>query len=223
MNGKRIYSNFENASAILNGMEDCVDEFVESFVGVHQQPIDNHYMYDWLLRSLVDVIKINHSILYVACGTAGYSRLFKNIKRFVGIDFSQKMITAAKKINANKNIDFDFQCTTFEKFESKELFDLIYLGPYGHYVPFTRGILEKAKKLIKEDGLIFCTCTDPEFKGIYQRFKEFIKCLLINKTFEYDPVKKLENMLKNTKLEVYIKLRMKTGIGYSYCYVVKKN
>ena len=218
---KREFNKFENANAILNGMEDCVDEFVQGFINLHKQPIDNHYMYDWLLRSLVDVVKINHSILWVACGTAGYSRLFKNINRFVGIDFSAKMIDAAKTINTNKNIDFVFHCVTLEKFSTEELFDVIYLGPYGNNVPYTYEALKKAKKLLNDDGMIFCAFPDPEFKGFYSRFKEFIKNLIIHKNLDYDPVKKLEKMLKKSKLEVYIKLRMKTDIGHSYCYVVK--
>lgn len=223
MQQKKVFNKFENANAILNGMHDCVDEFVESFVEIHKLPIDNHYKYEWLLRSLIDIIKINHSVLYVACGTAGYSRLFKNIRRFVGVDFSKKMIDAAKKINTNKDIDFDFKCTTFEKLESTELFDVIYLGPYGHNVPYTLEVLDKAKKMIKEDGMIFCTCADPEFKGLYSRIKEFIKCFLFNKTFNYDIIKMLEKMFMITKLHVYIKLRMKTDLGYSFCYIVKKN
>lgn len=222
MEKKKEFSNFENANAILNGMEDCVDGFVESFVELHQQPMDSHYMYEWLLRSLIDVIKINHSVLYVACGTAGYTRLFKNIKRFVGVDFSKKMINAARKTNANKNIDFEFHCATFEVFETKELFDLVYLGPYGNNVPYTLEVFDKAKKLLREDGMIFCAGPVPELDGFFCRMKEFLKRLIINKTFDYDPVKKLEKMLKKSKLKIYVNLRMKTDIGYSYCYVVKK-
>lgn len=222
MEKQKEFSNLENANAILNGMEDCIDDFVESFVELHQKPIDNHYMYEWLFRSLIDVIKINHSVLYVACGTAGYTRLFKNIKRFVGIDFSKKMIAAARKLSENKNIDFDFQCTTFEAFDTQELFDLVYLGPYGNNVPYTLEVFEKAKKMIKEDGMIVCAGPVPELKGFYCRAKEFLKQFFIYKTFDYDPIKKLEKMLKKSKLEIYVKLSMKTDIGYSYCYITQK-
>jgi len=222
MNQPKIFSNLENANAILNGMEDCSDEFVEEFVKLHKLPIDNDYMYDWLLRSIVDVVKVNHSVLYVACGTGGYTRLFKNVKRFVGIDFSKKMVKAATLLNKNPNIDFEFNCTTFESFVTDELFDLIYLGPYGHNVPYTYSVLEKAKQHLKNDGMIFCTISDPGFEGYWQKFKECIKQLIYNQTFAYDPVQNLENMLQKSKLEVYLKLRIKTSLGHAYCFIVKK-
>lgn len=215
------FSKFENANAILNGMDDCSEEFVQHFVSYHQKPIDNEYMYDWLIRSIMDTVKTNHSVLYVACGTAGYRRVFNNIKRFVGVDFSNKMITAAKAIDSKPEISFDFQCSTFEKFQTDELFDVIYLGPYGNNVPFTYECLEKAKSMLKEDGMIFCTCPDPDFKGNISKYKHFFKNLIFKKNFDWHPVRKLEKMLKKTNLETHIKLRMKTCLGHCFLYVVK--
>ena len=215
------FSKFENANAILNGMEDCSDEFVASFVELHKQPVDNEYMYEWLLRSILDTVKTNHSVLYVACGTSGYRRLFKNIRRFVGIDFSKKMIEACKKNDTCPSIDFEFNCTTFEDYVPKEKFDVIYLGPYGNNVPFTNEILDKAKSMLANDGMLFCTTTDPMIYGIKAHIKEFIKNLLMNKTFNYHPVNRIEKMIENNGLDVWVKLRMKTIIGYSYCYIVK--
>ncbi|MDF3033467.1 MAG: hypothetical protein K0R76_421 [Alphaproteobacteria bacterium] len=219
----RVFSNLENANAILNGMDDCCDEFVEAFTELHKQPIDNNYMYDWMIRSLIDVVKVNHSILYVACGTAGYTRLFKNARKFVGIDFSQKMIQAAKKLNQGTEISYEFHCTTLENFSSKDLFDVIYLGPYGHNVPYTSLALEKAKNLLNDDGMIFCTLPDPNFTGYFSRAKELLKQIIYNKTTLYDPVKKLEYFLRKSKLNIYIKMRMKTSLGHAFCYVVKKD
>ena len=144
MNKRRHFNNYENANAIINGMDDCVDEFVEFFVELHNEPLNNEYMYEWVLRSLEDIIKVNHSVLHVACGTAGYTRLFRYMKRFVGIDFSKKMIDAAKQIHRNESIEYEFYCTTLEKFETKEKFDVIFMGPYGHYVPYTNEALQKA-------------------------------------------------------------------------------
>ena len=222
MKQERVFSNLENANAILNGMEDCCDEFVAAFVELHKQSIDNEYMNDWLLRSLIDVVKTNHSVLYVACGTAGYAKLFRNVKRFVGIDFSQKMINAARQLNDNPNIDFEFCRTTLENFISNELFDIIYLGPYGHNVPYSYLAFEKAKQHLKADGMIFCTLQEPDFKGYWSRGKELLKQLVYNKTIEYDPVQKLEKMLNKSKLETYLQLRMQTSLGYALCYIVKK-
>jgi SAM-dependent methyltransferase len=221
MNPPKDFNKYENAHAILNGMEDCSDEFVENFIQAHKKPIDNQYMYDWLIRSLLDVVKINHSILYVACGTSGYTRLFRNMKKFVGIDFSKKMIAASKKLHKSEAIDFEFHCTTFEQFQTNELFDVIYLGPYGHYVPYTPEVLEKAKNLLCSDGVIFCTCVDPEFKGFMGRIKAMVKHFINHKNLDYDPVQKLEKMIEKTRLGIILKLRMKTTIGYGYCYIIK--
>lgn len=219
---KRTFTELENANAILNGMEDCCDEFVETFTELHQQPIDNEYMYDWIIRSLLDVSKINQSVLYVACGTAGYSRLFKNTKRFVGIDLSQKMVNAAKRINTNPSISFDFYCTPLEKFITEERFDIIYMGPYGHNVPYSDQAFEKAKNLLAPDGMIFCTLPEPNMKGLWQKTKEFIKQILTKGIVYQHPITKLEKMLSKHNLEIYLKLRLKTSLGHAFCYITKK-
>lgn len=216
------FDKFENANAILNGMDDCHPDFTKSFVELHQKPIDNFYCYEWFLRSVIDVIKINHSVLYVACGTAGYSRLFKNIKRFVGIDFSKNMVNAAQKLHKDKKESYAFHCCTLEEFQTKESYDLIYLGPYGHNVPYTYDALNKAKKLLNKDGMIFCTICVQKF-NFYTAIKETIKQLLYNKNIYYNPMSRLENMLVKSDLNIFVKIIMKTSIGYAACYVVKNN
>ena len=219
---KKQYTKFENANAILNGMDDICDEFVDGFVDAHNVPIDNNYMYDWLLRSIVDVCKFDHSVLYIACGTSGYMRLFNNIKRFVGIDFSKKMITASKKESKKYDINSDFHCTTFEEFQTDEKFDVVWMGPYGHYVPFTLDILKKAQNVLNKDGFVLCSTTDPMYKGLYGRLKEFMHCLLYKRTFKYDRVKNIESMIKEANLDIVLKLRMKATEGYSIFWIGKK-
>lgn len=218
---QKIFSKYENANAILNGMDDCADEFVQGFVDLHKEPIDNVYMYEWLLRSLVDILKKDHSVLHIACGTGGYTRLFKNVKRFVGVDFSKKMISAAQKLHKGDSISCSFYCSTFEEFSSEEKFDIIYLGPYGHNVPYRPDVLEKAKSYLNQDGMIVCTITDQCLESLYSKVKELIKNILVNKKFEYNNVHSLEKMLEGAKLETYVKVFMKTSIGYAHCYVVK--
>ena len=100
---------------------------------------------------------------------------------------------------------------------------MVYLGPYGHNVPYTAAVLEKAKKHIKDDGMIFCTISDPEFKGVYSRIKELLKQIIYNQSFSYDPVAKLEKMLRKADLNIYCKLRMKTSLGHAFCYILKKS
>lgn len=222
MTNKRNYTDFENANAIINGMDDCVDEFVEGFVDLHNEPLNDTYMYEWLNRSLEDIIKVNHSVLHVACGTAGYTRLFRHMKRFVGIDFSNKMINAAKRIHgSNDSIEYEFHCTTLEKFDTSEKFDVIFMGPYGHYVPYTDEALQKAKSLLKSDGWIICTHPDPEFPSYWSIVKECIKQFLCNKRFGFSPVKRFEKILQKNHLEAGIKIQMKTSVGRSRCYLVR--
>ena len=222
MVSNRIFSDLENANAILNGQEDCCDEFVNAFLDLHKKPSDNVYLYDFVMRTMVDIIKINHSVLHIACGTAGYTRLYKNVQRFVGIDHSKKMIEAAKTFNKYRQMNCEFFCTTFENYNREEKFDIIYMGPYGHNVPYTYLALEKAKNLLKEDGMLFCTITDPGFRNFLARLKERIKQILKNKTLEYDPIQIVEKMFKKTSLETFCKMRIKTDLGHSFCYILKK-
>ncbi|MBP9829259.1 MAG: class I SAM-dependent methyltransferase [Proteobacteria bacterium] len=155
-----------------------------------------------LTRSLEDIVKVNHSVLHVVCGTAGYTRLFRYMKRFVGIDFSNKMLNAAKRIhNKNDSIDYEFHCATLEKFDTSEKFDVIFMGPYGHYVPYTDEALQKEKSLLKSDGWIICTHPDPEFPGYWSVIKECLKQFPYHKKVGFSPVKRFENILKKNNLK----------------------
>lgn len=64
--------------------------------------------------------------------------------------------------------------------------------------------------------MIFYTYTCPRFNGKFSKIKEFIK------NFDYNPVSKLEKMIKKMQLEIYVKFKIKTSLVYSYCYIVKK-
>lgn len=221
MQKKIHFTDYENANAIINGMDDCIDEFVDAFVDLHQKPIDSDYMYDFVTRSLEDITKVDHSVLHVACGTAGYTRLFRFMKRFVGIDFSKKMIHKAKEIHTSGPIDFEFHCTTLEKFKTDEKFDIIFMGPYGHYVPYTDEALQKAKRLLNKDGFIICTHPDPEFQNFWSIIKECLKQIIKYKRFGYSPIARFEKILKKNDLEAWMKIQMKTCVGRSRCYLVR--
>ena len=221
MEKKIHFNDYENANAIINGMDDCVDEFVEAFVELHEKPLTNEYMYEWILRSLEDIVKVNHSVLHVACVTAGYTRLFRYMKRFVGIDFSKKMIDAAKRIHENGSIEYEFHCTTLENFKTTEKFDVIFMGPYGHYVPYTDEALQKAKYLLKEDGWIICTHPDPEFPTFLSIVKECLKQLIFHKRVGFSPVKRFEKLLNGNALEIWMNMQIKTSTGKAKCYFVR--
>jgi SAM-dependent methyltransferase len=171
---------------------------------------------------MVDICKTEHSVLYIACGTSGYMRLFNNIKRFVGVDFSKKMILASKRESKKYEISSEFHCSTFENFQTEEKFDVVWMGPYGHYVPFTLEVLIKARDYLRENGFVLYSTPDPMYKGRYGKFKEFVKCMLYKKTFKYDRVKNIESMMQKANLDKILKLRMKTTEGYSIFWIGKK-
>lgn len=220
---EKTYTDKENAHAIYNGMDDCSDEFVKDFSDIHNSKIDDAYMFSWIIRSIVDTVKINHSVLYIACGTAGYVRLFKNIKRFVGVDFSQKMINAAEQHLKKTALDFELYCTTLDQFKSSEKFDVVYLGPYGHYTPFTNEVFTISKEFLKENGLIFCTFSDPQIYGFIRNLKEMVKNFIYNRNFNYHPKKEFEKQLVRNQLNTVLQMRIQNSIGHGFLYVVEKN
>jgi SAM-dependent methyltransferase len=131
------------------------------------------------------------------------------------------MIDTAKRVHENNSIEYDFHCTTLERFETKEKFDVIFMGPYGHYVPYTKEALQKAKSLLKKDGWIICTHPDPEFPNFWGIFKECLKQLIYNKTLGFNAVKRFEKFLNKNDLEIWMNMQIKTSVGRSRCYLVR--
>lgn len=173
------------------------------------------------MGNLLDVIETNHSALYTACGAAGYRRFFHNSKRFFGIDFSTEVIEAARKISSKPEIDSELHCTNLEAFHSDEKFDVICLGPYDHNIPYASPVIEKAREMLRKDGMIFCTCPDPQVHGLIMRAKEFLKNLFLHKNLEYHSIKKLEKILRKSNLETHVRSCIKTCLEHAFCLTVK--
>ncbi len=89
-----------DGSSIQNGLKDCDDKYVASYLSSHKDALTRQYKLDYLPELMMDGLSLSdkHSILYVGCGTSGFTRLFNKTAKFIGIDYSPKMLDIAKKL-----------------------------------------------------------------------------------------------------------------------------
>ena len=204
-----------NGSSIQKGLKDCDEKYAHSYLSSHQNNPTRKYQLDYLAELMMDRLSISdsHSILYVGCGTAGFTRLFKKTAKFVGIDYSEKMLHLAPLSNSR-----EYFCGTFEEYQTQDKFDIISLTVYGPYVALTSHVLDKAKSMLKKDGLIFCPLVKYKMSKI-GKIKHILKHALINKNLNYCNVKNARKMFLESQLHIQAII----SIDSSYCdtYILK--
>lgn len=214
----------EDGSSILKGLKDCDDKYVMSYLSSHKDAPTRQYKMDYLAELMMDGLSIsqNHSILYVGCGTAGFTRLFKKTKKFVGIDYSPKMLEVAKKsqqsFTPHSVPDAEYFCGTFEEYQTQDKFDVISLAVYGPYVPLVTQVLEKAKSMLKKDGLIFCPIVKYRMSKI-GKIKHMLKHIVVNKNLNFCNMRHAKKMFLENQLDIQALISNE----YSYCdmYILK--
>lgn len=130
--------------------KDCSDEYVNSYEIEHLNGHDN-FSYDLghIHCHVIDSLFNHYDLLEFGCGTAGFTSLFKRMNSYAGVDYSQKMIDVAKRINPNS----DFECMNIENFETSKKFDVVIDTVTGNYRAHTRQHVDKVMDYLKPDGM----------------------------------------------------------------------
>jgi len=114
--------------------------------------------------------------------------------------------------------DAEYFCGTFEEYQTQDKFDLISLTVYGPYEPLTSQVLEKARSMLKKDGLIFCPIVKHKMSKI-GKIKHMIKHIFVNKNLNFC------NMRHGKKMFLENQLSIQAVISHepSYCdiYILK--
>lgn len=102
-------------------------------------------------------LNVNNIVLDYGCGIGNMAiEISDNVKKIDGIDISQKMIDAAKRKAAERNIEnIHFaQSTIFDERYKRESFDVILAFNILHFLEDTQKVMTRINELLKPGGLI---------------------------------------------------------------------
>ena len=98
----------------------------------------------------------NIKILDVGCGGGLLSEPMRRLgAKVTGIDASDKNIKVAKLHSKKNNLQIDYFCSSPEKFNTKDKFDVILNMEIVEHVEDVNFFLESCCKLLKKNGLMF--------------------------------------------------------------------
>ena len=141
--------------------QDCSDEYVESYRQSHLAPETEKYRLGYLPFMMIDDLLRDYSLLDVGCGTAGYYRLLRNAATITGVDYSEKMLAAARELTGRYDVSgCTFVKSDFERFDTDDRFDAVRLGVYGTYEPFDQSVFRRVHGLLNDGGIaVFANAT----------------------------------------------------------------
>lgn len=94
-------------------------------------------------------------VLELACGTGQLSfKLSNYVKKYEATDFSDKMISEAKKKRRGSRLHFSVQDATNLPYADCS-FDAVVISNALHIMPYPEKALAEIKRVLKEDGILF--------------------------------------------------------------------
>jgi len=108
----------------------------------------------------------NIKILDIGCGGGLLSEPMCRLGAIVtGIDASEKNINVAKLHSKKNNLKINYFCSSPEKFESKDKFDVILNMEIVEHVEDVDFFLESCSKLLKKGGIMFIATLNKTLKS----------------------------------------------------------
>ena len=151
----------------------------------------------------------NIKILDIGCGGGLLSEPMCRLgAKVTGIDASEKNISIAKLHSKKNNLQIDYFCTSPEKFEPKDEFDVILNMEIVEHVEDVNFFLESCSKLLRKNGIMFIATLNKTLKSYVFAIigAEYILGWLPIGTHEWDKFVKPEELISilkknNFKLE----------------------
>jgi SAM-dependent methyltransferase len=141
-----------------SGQLDVEDSYVARYMRSHEAT-DLAYKISYREYFIIDnLFDTPYSALIVGCGTLGAPlRLLKGASRILGVDRSEKMLAAAKKIASDcgkSGVELVQSDVRAFLASTREQFDYIELGLMGTYLPFDVDVVESYARLLKPGGIL---------------------------------------------------------------------
>ena len=107
-----------------------------------------------------------YRILELACGSGNLSELLPDDNSYSGVDISPGLIrTALKKFNKKGFMQPQFYISDASLLPFKErVFDICICNLSLNFFPDTKGIAKEIKRILKKDGIFYCSVPVPERK-----------------------------------------------------------
>lgn len=142
-------------------MKNILDSHVSIYEGQNPYDFDNSIILNWYPQRIVDLTKDANSILELGLGHGITSRIFsKHYKRHVVLEGSAAVIDNFRKKSPDCNPEIIE--TYFEKYETKEKFDVIVLGFILEHVDNPYEIITYFKKFLSPEGNMFISVPNAE-------------------------------------------------------------
>ena len=133
------------------------EAWVEYYVKSHVSD-DIRYRESYVPYMVLDRLMDKYDLLEIGCGTAGYIKLLPNLKHFVGIDWSGKMVDAAKLLNPQH----EFIQVLFDDYKTEHKFDAIIDSVTGIYDRPKQKNIDKIFSLLKDGGIAVISVRSPK-------------------------------------------------------------
>lgn len=176
---------------------------------------------DYIQFLVEDVWKIDNPLTVLDCG-CGYGALGKVLmpllpegSKYVGIDFSENMIEAAKECHRNVSYETEFILKDILEYRPKEKFDMVISQGVLRHVNDGETLLRRMIEFVKENGMIVSFECNREFEadGLYidgmdylelcnhQGLKKLWKTELQNQNRDYSIAMKIPHYMKRAGLK----------------------
>lgn len=138
---------------------------------------------DYMCFLIRDVWKIGKPITVLDCG-CGYGALglllmplLPSGSKYVGVDFSQTMIEAARENYRHSDIDARFILSDILEYKSNEKYDMVISQAVLRHVDNGETFLRKMVDLLKEGGILVSLECNREFEadGLYIRGMDYLR------------------------------------------------
>lgn len=115
----------------------------------------NKKLYAEICQSIIPYLNENMNALELACGTGQLSfPLCSKVRLWEATDFSEKMISGAKKISHSSRLHFSVQDATDLPYADNS-FDVVVISNALHIMPHPEKALSEIRRVLKPEGIMF--------------------------------------------------------------------
>lgn len=131
-------------------------------------------VYDKVCEYICPYLRKDMNVLELACGSGQLTfKLAKYAKTWVGTDFSEQMISEARKCGEYENLTFETADATSLSFSDGE-FDCVLIANALHIMPKPDKAMKEIYRVLKPQGILFA----PTFLWKEGKRNKFIKMLM---------------------------------------------
>lgn len=185
-------------------------------------------MYQPIFNHLQDTFKPDEEVLEVGCGSGLVSfQIIPQVKRFVGIDISPKMIKIANsKLDQTNYTNAQFMLNNKLDQHQNKLFDKVVLVNVLHVVDHPKDLLGEIKKYIKPSGeVVLISFCHGEVRGLRYRFlstlMHFVSVIGLMEQLHRYRFEDIEGLVREAGFDIISRTKSTSGFPFILLHLVK--